>query len=423
MSAQPTPDERRPGPLEGIRVVELASEHAAFAGKLLAELGAEVVVVEPPEGHPSRHFEPFVDDVADIEGSLWWWHYNASKLGVTIDLDAEPGAFADLVGSADVVLEGERPGRLRDLGIDSSSLRAANERLVWLSVTPFGTDNPRATEVATDLTVVAGGGAAWSCGYDDHTLPPVRGGGNQGYQTACVWAVMGTMTALLHRTASGRGQHVDVSMHAAMNVTTEAATYEWLVAGRTVQRQTGRHAAVQPTMASIVTGADGRDVTSAFPPRSPQEFRTVLDWLDELGLRDEFDQSVLLEIGAQGSGIHLSDIGRDAEATAIYGAGRESLKLIATRLPAYQFFVAAQERGLSCGVVLAPEEVMEDPHFVERGFPVEVFHEARGRDVVYPGAPFIAHGSPWNLRGHAPRLGEHNAQVLGHAIEQDPRTD
>ena len=217
------------------------------------------------------------------------------------------------------------------------------------------------------------------------------------------------MTALLHRAASGRGQHVDVSMHAAMNVTTEAATYEWLVAGRTVQRQTARHAAVQPTMASSVTGADGRDVTSGFPPRSPQEFRTVLDWLDELGLRDEFDDSVLLEIGAQGSGIHLSDIGSDAEATAIYGAGRESLKFIATRLPAYQFFVGAQERGLSCGVVFAPEEVMEDPHFVERGFPVKVFHEALGRDVVYPGAPFIAHGSPWKLRGHAPRLGEHNA--------------
>ena len=145
MSAQSdTATSDRPGPLDGIRVVELASEHAAFAGKLLAELGAEVVVVEPPEGHPSRHFEPFVDDVADIEGSLWWWHYNTSKLGVTIDLDAEPGAFADLVGSADVVLEGERPGRLRDLGIDYSSLRAGNERLVWLSVTPFGTDNPRA---------------------------------------------------------------------------------------------------------------------------------------------------------------------------------------------------------------------------------------------------------------------------------------
>lgn len=105
------------GPLTGIRVVELASENAAFAGKLLADLGADVVLVEPPGGHICRTYEPFVDDVPDPERSLWWWHYHTSKRGVVADLDSIEGRamFASLAQSADVVLEGEPPDRLASL--------------------------------------------------------------------------------------------------------------------------------------------------------------------------------------------------------------------------------------------------------------------------------------------------------------------
>ena len=116
-----------------------------------------------------------------------------------------------------------------------------------MSVTPFGRTSSRAREPVTDLTLQAGAGPVWSCGYDDHLLPPVRPGGNQGYHTACLWAVEAAMVALYARQTLGFGQHVDVSMYAASNVTTEAATYEWLVAQATVQRQTFRHAAVRET--------------------------------------------------------------------------------------------------------------------------------------------------------------------------------
>ena len=83
--------------------------------------------------------------------------------------------------------------------------------------------------------MLAGGGPVWNCGYDDHSLPPVRGGGNQGHHTASHFAVMSTLVALLARDENGGGQHIDVSMHAAANVTTEAGSYEWLVAQATVQ--------------------------------------------------------------------------------------------------------------------------------------------------------------------------------------------
>src|SRR5205085_10380688 len=102
------------GPLQGIRVVELASEHAAFGGKLMADLGADCIVVEPPGGHWSRGFAPFADDHHSPDTSVWWWHYNTSKRGVTIDLATPSGrdAFRALCRGADGVLECEPPGRL-----------------------------------------------------------------------------------------------------------------------------------------------------------------------------------------------------------------------------------------------------------------------------------------------------------------------
>ena len=199
------------GALTGLRVVELASEHGAFAGKILADLGAEVILVEPHEGHATRQFEPFLDDVPGAERSLWWWHYNTGKLGVTLDLDdaTDRRRFTELVASCDAVLEGEAPGRLSALGLDYADLSPRRPTLVWTSITPFGRTGARAREPATDLTILAGAGAAWSCGYDDHRLPPVRPGGNQGYHTACLWAVEATLAAVYASQTLGLGQHID----------------------------------------------------------------------------------------------------------------------------------------------------------------------------------------------------------------------
>ncbi|MCY4035886.1 MAG: CoA transferase [bacterium] len=400
-----------PGALAGIRVVELAGEASAYAGLLLAGMGAEVIVVEPPGGHRTRGFEPFLDDEPGPDCSLWWWHYNASKLGVTLDLDGEVDRdrFRSLVGTADVVLESERPGRLADLGIDHDGLRADRPELIWVSLTPFGRDGPRSEEESTDLTVLAAGGPVWSCGYDDHAIAPQRGGGNQGYQTGSVFAVLSAQTALLARDRTGRGQFVDVSLHAAANVTTEFASVQWLVAGEEVQRQTGRHAAVEPTTFTRALSADGIDVNTGFPPRSAREFSVVVEWMESLGLKDRFEEFFFLEMGARlEEDLHLSQVGQDPEVTAMFGAAREAVRFIAQNVTAYEFFTGAQERGLAVGIIYSPEEVLADPHFIERGFPVEVEHEDLGRSFTYAGAPYIAPKSPYRVRRRAPRIGEHN---------------
>ena len=402
--------------LSGVRVIELASERIAFAGKLLADMGADVVLVEPPGGDPSRRYPPFIDDQPGPERSLYWLHYHTSKRGIVLDPAAATGRerLRALLQSADVLLEAEPITRLAGLGLDYPDVASANPGLVHVAVTPFGRDNPRSDLPQTDLTLQAIGGPVWSCGYDDHDLPPVRGWGNQAFNTACHFAVMSVLTALLHRRNGGGGQFIDVSMTAAANVSTEAATYNWLVNQSTVQRQTGRHAAVRATGETQMRCADGRWANTGVPPRKPAEFAALHAWLERVELLDALPEAVFLDMGANWEGpFDLSQIGVDDTITAIFSAGRDAMKLLAARLPAQDFFVGCQRAGLAAGAILAPEEAFEDPHFKARGFQVPVHHEDLDRTLRYPGAPYKLPASPWRISRRAPHLGEHTEEVLG----------
>jgi crotonobetainyl-CoA:carnitine CoA-transferase CaiB-like acyl-CoA transferase len=404
------------GPLQGFRVVELASERGAYAGKLLGDLGADVILVEPPGGDPTRGHAPFQNDVPGPERSLVWWHTQTSKRGVVVDLARAEGRalLRRLVLGADVFLEAEAPGRMAALGLDYASLAREKPALVMCSITPFGQAGPRRDELATDLTLLATGGPVWSCGYDDHSLPPVRGLGNQAWQIGGHYAVMSILTALLYRGVSGEGQSIDVSLYAAANVTTEMASYNWLVQRTTVQRQTGRHALETPSLPSQMQCADGRYVNTGVPPRTPGEFARLAAWLESLGITEaEFPELVFVRMGGERPSIDLSQIGRDDETTAIFAAGREALNLIAQKVSAYDFFLGAQRAGLPVGVIYAPEEAYEDPHFRARGMQVAVEHPEQGRSFRYPGAPIGFEKSPWRIARRAPRLGEHTDEVLG----------
>ena len=407
--------ERSVGALAGVRVVELAREPIAWAGKLLADMGADVILVEPPGGDPSRNYPPFLDDEPGPDRSLYWWHYHTSKRGVVADLDGEAGRerFRALMATADVLLEAEPRHRLGARGLDYDDLKLIRPELVHVAVTPYGRNDPKSDLPFTDLTIMAASGPPWSCGYDDHSLPPIRGP-MQGYHTASHFAVLSVLTALLHRGAGGPGQFIDVSMTAASNVSTEAASHTWLVAQKTVQRQTGRHASVSPSRETQQECADGRHANTGVPPRRPHEFAALLGWLQGLGLDAELPEAVFLEMGANWEGtFDLAKIGRDDEITAIFGAGRDALKLIASKVSAQEFFVGCQRAGLAVGVVNSPEEAFEDPHFKARGFHVPVAHDDIGRTVIYPGAPYALSASPWAISRPAPKLGEHDAEVFG----------
>ena len=402
--------------LDDLRVLEIGDERGAWCTKLMADMGADVIKIEPPEGDPSRRYEPFVDDQPHPERSLFFWYYNTSKRSVVMDFDdrSNADAFLKLVASADVILDTNTYDPVGRLGVDYHRIMSDHPGLIWCTITNFGFGSSRDEEPHTDLTLAANGGFAWMNGYDDHALPPVRGGGQQAYHTGSHYAFMSILTALLHRDATGVGQHINVNINGAVNVTTEAGSYSWLVAHATVQRQTGRHAGVAPSMPSQIRCADGRYVNTGLPPRRPREFGLVYQWLEQEGLLDELPEAALLQAGAELESFSLADVfsGNNEELLAIFGAGREAFDLLASRLTAYEFFTKAQNFGFQIGVIHSPEEALEDPHFVERGMQVAVEHPELGREVIYPGAPYQLTKGGWRITRRPPLLGEHTEEVL-----------
>jgi crotonobetainyl-CoA:carnitine CoA-transferase CaiB-like acyl-CoA transferase len=381
------------GPLDGLRVIELSDPLCAWAGKLLADLGADVVVVEPPGGSAQRRFEPFLDDVPGPERSLWWWHYNTSKRSVVLDLATATGReqLTSLALGVDVVLAAEP--------LDRSALTDDDDRLITVSIT--------APDDSVDLTLLAEGGPVWMCGYDDHSIPPVRGGGNQGLHTASHWAVISTLVALMEREASGHGQHVEVDALAAANVTTEVGTYGWLACQSIPNRQTGRHAGEVPSMPTQLLCADGRYVNAGIIARKPAEYTAILDWLADIGLREEFELTAFLEMGAAGIEVNSRTLREDPVVLQVVMSVREAQEFVAGRLDAYEYFVSAQRRGITAGVVYSPDDLFDDAHLVARGWPTPVEHPELGRTFTYAGAPYLFHGTPWQIRHRAPTLGEH----------------
>ncbi len=326
-----------------------------------------------------------------------------------VDIETEVGAqqFRSLLATADVVIEAEPLGRLDALGLDWNQLREDESELIWTSISHHGRDG--ADPPATDLTLLAEGGPVWSCGYDDQQLPPVRGGGNQAFHTACHYAVPAILVALMWRETSSRGQLIDVSMLGAANATTEFATLWWLNAEQEVQRQTGRHAHVRPTEWTQIRCADGRWFNTGMPPRNKREFAALRMWIEELGLVKECSSYEILKLGDQYERIGVFELDADPLAGEVFQAGRDVIEFLGQRLPAYELFLGLQERGMACGIVYSPDEMIEDPHFVERGFPVDVFYEDRNSTYTHPGAPYRFQRTPW-MATRAPHLGEH--QVL-----------
>jgi crotonobetainyl-CoA:carnitine CoA-transferase CaiB-like acyl-CoA transferase len=199
--------------LDGIRVLDLSDERGFLAGKILGDLGADVVKIEPPGGDPVRRRGPFLGGIEDPERSLAFLALNTSKRGITLDLTAPPGRelFAQLLHKADAVLETAAPGAMDQDGIGWKSQAELHPRLVWCSLTPFGQSGPYASWSGHDLVIVALGGNASATGDPDR--PPLRCSMPTSAIHACPEAALGIAMALHARNRTGRGQQVDVSMH------------------------------------------------------------------------------------------------------------------------------------------------------------------------------------------------------------------
>ena len=389
--------------LAGVRVIEAADAHGEWCGKLLADMGADVIKVEPPAGAATRAIGPFVDDQSHPDRSLYFWHYNTGKRSVTLDVGEPDGAsrLRALLATADVFIETLPPGRAAALGLDYALLAAANQRLIHVAITPFGQTGPYVDSGyrTTDLVSMALGGPMQSCGYDAEDgpdLPPVRPGDDHSYHTASHYACISTLVALIEREASGLGQYVDVSAQASLAVTVEFANVEWEYARRIVRRRTGRHAFPWTTARTQYICADGRYINLGIP-RERNAWLSLVSYLQSQGLGEGLDD------------VRYLDASRYSERA---GAALERLEVLCALHSANDLFHIGQRLGLTWGDVRAPEDWLDDEHARARGFFVEVEHPELGRTITYPGAPYQFSETPWRIEGRAPLLGEHTDEVL-----------
>ena len=393
-----------PAPLRGLRVLELANETGQFCGKLLGDLGADVVKVEPPGGEPCRHIGPFLNDVPHPERSLSFWYYNTSKRGVTLSLETADGRdlFRRLAANADIIIETFRPGYLASLGLDYPVLSRDNPRLVMCALTPFGQTGPWRHYLSADLLHMAVGGEMASSGYDEEDVPdapPIAPGGGNAWHMGCHYACMAIMAALTYRTVSGRGQYIDVSIHEACSLTTEAQIANYIYRGEVLMRHTGRHHAAGPSPRTQFRAQDGNYVCALVGGRlNPRYIKELADLLDTNGMSGDLRDPKYRDpavIAANTS--HIID-------NLVAG--------FVASLPAEEVYHRAQERGFTWGVVRAPEQCLDDPHLRDRSFWKEVEHPELGCSFTYPGEAAIFNGSPWRISRRAPLTGEHNVEIF-----------
>ena len=395
--------------LSGIRVLEVCDELGQYAGKLLADLGADVIKIEPPAGEGSRLVPPFVDDIPDPNRSLSFWYYNTNKRSIILNLadqDADQHAFLDLVRTADIVIEGGRPGRLASLGLGFERMRAARSNLIMCSMTPFGQDGPWSGNLSSDMVALALGGQMNMCGYDPSDAPdapPIYPQADHGFNTAGHFAAMGMLVALLHRDQTGEGQYIDCSMHEALAGTTELGMPYWLYGGQNILRQTGRHASVARTERWVYRARDGRDVLVFGVGRDSSTWPKVKRWLQGHGFGFQLDEARFDDPQRRQPGRGSPEAREIMETVAAFIAATD----------AETVYREAQAIDQAWGVVRTPDETVDDPHWWDRSFFVDApVPGDESRFAAMPGAPYLLSATPWTLTRPAPNLGEHTDELL-----------
>ena len=400
--SSPAMNESLPSPLAGIRVIDLATSRAELAGRLLADLGAEVIKIEPPSGAEARLLPPFVTGrEGDPEASLYWAAVSLGKKSVVLDLDDDGGRerLKQLLGTADILIESFDPGRMAALGLGFNDLKGANPGLVYVSVTPYGAEGPHAGSPATDLTLEAAGGLLGLQG--DGGRPPVPVGYPQASFHSGVQAAVDAIIALNARAQSGRGQHLDLSMQEAMVWTLMNATgYPPNTGGdppNTSAARSGPPAELAPGVA----------MPGIWPCRDGWVQMSML--LSGLGGRTLANLMLIIaNEGALSADLVESGWLGWLETMAPGAVPPETLVTARDEIGRYFLSRTKEElmaRAVEHKLLLAPirtvDELLRDPQLAARDY----FIDVAGRK--HPGLAARLSRTPMALRAPAPRLGEH----------------
>jgi crotonobetainyl-CoA:carnitine CoA-transferase CaiB-like acyl-CoA transferase len=401
------------GFLDAYRVIDFTNERGLLAGRLLADLGADVTQVEPPGGSSARRVGPF-----SPEGeSMFWDAYAANKRGVTCDLDGPDGRqlALRLCAEADVVLESETPGVMTRRGLSYEDVRGVNSRVIYVSITPFGSDGPKARYADTDLILWAAGGPVGA--HRDGDRSPLRISVPQAYLHAAADAACGALLALLERRRSGLGQHVDVSVMQSVTQATLSRILATAVgdpqgsmlvvadpedddSSRTLD-QSGSGSGTAGTKWKVRDGYVAMHL--ALGPAAGRFTNNLFGWIREEGACD--DRLAALDWREVPEQIAAGELGFD-ELERARGIVAEFL----ARRTKRELLEASLRRKLLAAPVLTVGDLAESPQFEARGFFVELGEGERRR--LLPGPFAHVSADAFVFRRPAPRPGEHNAEVF-----------
>jgi crotonobetainyl-CoA:carnitine CoA-transferase CaiB-like acyl-CoA transferase len=402
--------------LGDIRVLDLTQDLGAYCAKLLADLGADVIKIEPPGGDPARTVGPFYHGEPAPERSLYFSNLNTNKRGVVLDLATSDGraAFEKLAATADVVVESFPPGYLDALGLGYEGLSKIRPDIILTSITGFGQDGPHAAYVAPDVVGVAMAGIMWLAGnpQDPPNLPPCY----QGYTSAGIQAASGTMMALYHRDVTGEGQHVDVSMQEALLMAEETAMQSYDLQ-KAVRNRTGTRGAlpiVVPGMGAY-EAADGW-IWSYVGAPGGAAWTELLAWMVSEGkaadLQDDPYGPTIAELNMRFLTSVVLNPDSAKEKKPVLAHIDDVLTAFYKSKPKWEIYEQGQHRRLLVGIVSTPEDLAKNPQLAARGWYQDIRHDDLGATLRYPGPPYRLSETPWRIERRPPRLGEHTGEVL-----------
>ncbi len=395
--------------LSPYRVLDLTDEGALICGQILGDLGADVILVEPPGGVRARSIGPFAGSGRDVNQSLNFWALNRNKRSITLDLEtaAARESLLELVRTADALVEFGPPARLERLGLGYAALAAVNPGLVMLSITPFGQTGPKAAWAASDLTVTAASGALFLTGDEDR--PPVHVAVPQAYFNAGAEAAAGALIALCARERDGHGQHIDVSAQTAMMMTTQFAILSKGWKDHAPERMGGGLKLGRVRLRFVYPCKDGHvNVTFAFGSVFGPATHRLFEWIHEEGFCDQ----AMRDKDWIGYGLHLLTGQEPAEGLARYSEVIERFTLSHTKA---ELLEEAFRRRILLVPISNVRDMLDSEQLHARQYWTKMDHPELGRPVVYPGPFAKLSGMPIRYRRRPPLLGEHTREVLGEA--------
>jgi crotonobetainyl-CoA:carnitine CoA-transferase CaiB-like acyl-CoA transferase len=391
--------------LSPYRVLDLCGERGMLCGQILADLGADVILVEPPGGAAARRVGPFHGDVADPERSLEFWAFNRNKRSLVLDLESPGGReeLRALVRGADVLIESDPPGALARRGLGYADLAAANPALVYVSITPFGQSGPKARWADSDLILMAAGGPLAVGGEQDRA--PLRLSVPQAYHHAAADAALGALVALHERLRSGLGQHVDVSAQQSVTACTQANILSAAVGDRTLARTAGGIQSGPIRLRLIYPAKDGHvAITHLFGSTIGPATARLMHYVHDTGFcdaatrdKDWIGYGALLASGAE----PIEEFERVKCCVAECTRSKTKAELLQ----------AALDHRLLVAPVTTIADVVNSAQLAAREYFQTLEYEHLGVSVRHPG-PFAKLGdSPIRYRRRPPRIGEHEAEI------------